>query len=551
LWRKKSEEELIVKNELQIIGPPGTGKTTFLTKQVIHSCAQYGSDNVMVTSLTKTAAKELAGRNLPLAEYNIGTLHSFCYRELKMPVIAETMIKDWNQLYPHLELSDSFENDDLMEHSAKTTANDLLLSSIQLKRAQMLVEYLSPAESSFFEMWTKWKQENLYVDFTDMIERGLSSVEITDRKVIIADEVQDYSKLEMALIRKWGENPAVEKFIIAGDSDQLLYEWRGADPELFHQSWVTPDNRKVLKQSFRVPQAVHQTASKWINNIKNREQIEYFPTEKAGKALRTDISIKSVKTSNRFIKEIEEHISKGKEVMILVSCGYMLTPILSALRSEGLLFHNPYRTKRGDWNPLRRKGVSAKDRILTWVISDPDTHKTKDEWRMWTIKEVQDFSEHFKANEVFIKGRKNAFLNLPEKETLRTEITDKIWNEYFVPEALHEIWSFEPERFLKLLMPSKVSSYKYPMRIAEKFGYQKLLEKPLIKIGTIHSVKGGEADIVYLFPDLSQSADRAMNSILGKNAVIRTFYVGMTRAKEELHLCEPSNFNHVVWGGII
>jgi superfamily I DNA/RNA helicase len=59
-------------------------------------------------------------------------------------------------------------------------------------------------------------------------------------------------------------------------------------------------------------------------------------------------------------------------------------------------------------------------------------------------------------------------------------------------------------------------------------------------VGTIHSVKGGEADVVYLFPDLSQ-AGAAQYASMGtaRDAVIRQFYVGATRAREKLYVCGP------------
>ena len=537
-----------MKNELQVIGPPGTGKTTFLAKQVKASCEEFGSENIMVTSLTRTAAKELVGRNLPIPDNNVSTLHSFCYRALKSPVIAETQLEGWNLLYPQYELTILKQDKDDLNLSPKKTLADVLLNAIQLKRSQM-INSVSKAEREFLSLWNDWKFENAYIDFVDMIERGLNEVEINDKKVIIADEVQDYSKLEMALVRKWGESSNVKKFIIAGDSDQLLYEWRGADPDLFRHSWVTSQNRKILKQSYRVSQNVHKAALTWINNIYDREQIEYYPTEKVGEVIRSDITIKSIKTNNRFINKVKEYIEKGKEVMILASCGYMLPPILKALKQNGIMFHNPYRTKRGDWNPLNRQGTAAQDRILSWVISDPQTYRTKEEWRMWTIKDVQIFSEHLKADGVFKKRKKNAFLNISEEEATR-EITDKIWFEYFQETALHDLWSFEPKRFMNLLMDSKKTSYEYPFEIVKNYGFKKLNERPLVKVGTIHSVKGGEADSVFLFPDLSSEAFNNYKTRRGKNAIIRTFYVGMTRAKEDLILCSPSEFGHVEWGNI-
>ena len=58
-------------------------------------------------------------------------------------------------------------------------------------------------------------------------------------------------------------------------------------------------------------------------------------------------------------------------------------------------------------------------------------------------------------------------------------------------------------------------------------------------VGTIHSVKGGEADVVYLFPDLSQAgAAQYERSGAPHDSVIRLFYVGATRARETLYICQ-------------
>jgi hypothetical protein len=44
---------------------------------------------------------------------------------------------------------------------------------------------------------------------------------------------------------------------------------------------------------------------------------------------------------------------------------------------------------------------------------------------------------------------------------------------------------------------------QFPVEIAARRGAQALSETPRVVVGTIHSVKGGQADVVYLFPDLS------------------------------------------------
>ena len=58
--------------EFRIFGPPGTGKTTNVTRQVRRAVERYGPGGVLVTSFSRAAAAELAGRDLPIAGDRIG-----------------------------------------------------------------------------------------------------------------------------------------------------------------------------------------------------------------------------------------------------------------------------------------------------------------------------------------------------------------------------------------------------------------------------------------------------------------------------------------------
>ena len=54
-------------------------------------------------------------------------------------------------------------------------------------------------------------------------------------------------------------------------------------------------------------------------------------------------------------------------------------------------------------------------------------------------------------------------------------------------------------------------------------------------------MKGGEADVVFVFPDISWQADKEFyDSEDGRDSILRVFYVAMTRAYEELVLCTPA-----------
>jgi len=99
------EQDHSVTAEYRIFGPPGTGKTTNLSRQIRRAVERFGPDSVLVTSFSKAAAAELAGRDLPISTDRIGTLHSHCYHALGAPAIAEANVEEWNRENPHLAIS--------------------------------------------------------------------------------------------------------------------------------------------------------------------------------------------------------------------------------------------------------------------------------------------------------------------------------------------------------------------------------------------------------------------------------------------------------------
>jgi hypothetical protein len=99
------ERDHCVTSEYRIFGPPGTGKTTNLTRQIRRAVDRYGPASVLVTSFSRSAAAELTGRDLPIEPDRIGTLHSHCYHALGQPVIAESCVDEWNRENPRLALT--------------------------------------------------------------------------------------------------------------------------------------------------------------------------------------------------------------------------------------------------------------------------------------------------------------------------------------------------------------------------------------------------------------------------------------------------------------
>jgi len=70
---------------------------------------------------------------------------------------------------------------------------------------------------------------------------------------------------------------------------------------------------------------------------------------------------------------------------------------------------------------------------------------------------------------------------------------------------------------------------------------EQINKNPRIKMSTIHAAKGGEADNVLLLQDLTGAALETFS--YDPDELHRLFYTGATRAKRELHVLDPKNFD--------
>ena len=68
---------------------------------------------------------------------------------------------------------------------------------------------------------------------------------------------------------------------------------------------------------------------------------------------------------------------------------------------------------------------------------------------------------------------------------------------------------------------------------------RRLVELPRVIVGTIHSVKGGQADSVFVLPELSVPSCEAWaaGDVLARDEIRRMMYVAMTRARTALTVC--------------
>jgi DNA helicase-2/ATP-dependent DNA helicase PcrA len=536
-----------------VVGPPGCGKTTHIAAIAGEAARRFGSEKVVIASLTRAAAHEVASRRVPIPREAVGTMHSLAYRALGRPgLVTEAVATEWNaQVPPNWHLTGVGGNfsalkagDDHAGDGGEGKAGDRLLQRSTFFRSRLWRRPWPDYQvERFDESWAKWKREREVVDFQDMIDLALTETEAApgNPSVIYLDEAQDSSTAEIALVRKWGK--AAGRLVVVGDGDQSIYGWRGADPEAF-LDLARPEHKRVLEHSYRVPRAIHAAAVSWIERLgrHGREPIAYRPRDEDGEVLRRPEL--RYDYPHKIVDLAEEDLARGRTVMILATCGFMLDKIRARLKEQAVPFHDPYRRTNGGWNPLR--GTSA--RVLDYLA--PCQATWGEHAAAWTWRRVWSWLEFVRASflsdgakaEVMRLAKTEATADRPIASTpvAALEALRSVFADGFEP------WDGTPGRLREFLIPRRQRSMKYPIDVAEKRGGAALREEPRLVIGTIHSVKGAEAAVVYLIPDIPPSARGSWPTAAGETAVRRLFYVGMTRAREKLVILGNGPFGGVL-----
>jgi len=485
-----------------VVGPPGTGKTTFLLNEVEKFLEKGTSPGrIAYLAFTRKAAREalerattkfiLDSQDLPYFR----TIHSLCYRQLnlkKSDVLSQSDLKEFGEIIGE-RITGSWSS--LEGTPVVLTKADKMLFLENISRNKR-VPYKQEWNNGFSDFnwvhfdwfcrsYEKYKNSRFLNDYTDMLERFLESTNIPDLDVLFIDEAQDLSALQWKCVKKLAEN-ATEIFI-AGDDDQAIYNWAGADVQQF----IDLRGKEIqLKQSYRVPKKIHELANKIITRTKNRREKKWQPREKEG-------------TVNFHTSYEHIDMSSG-EWLVLARNNYSLNAIEDFLKITGVFY------QRNERYSVRK---SLLDAIYAWETLRKDNKVS--------LKQVKKVYACMSAGKGIQRGKKNLKTAdedlLYDLDTLEKEhglLVNTIWHE-----AFDRIGIQEREYLISCL------------RKEEK------ITKPRVKLSTIHGAKGGEADNVLVLTDIANSSWVEM----GKNpeGENRIFYVAVTRTKENLHVIQP------------
>jgi DNA helicase-2/ATP-dependent DNA helicase PcrA len=520
-------------------GPPGTGKTTLLMN-LVQEELKRGTPPTDITYCSFTRAASHHARDLALSHFpelgrddfgNFATIHSICYRILALQpanVFNDRQLRKFAEAYKY-ELS-NYEEDPLSQSFIELKMNtvaDYYENFISWQKNMMIwdidvaydrfirsqVELPSEFEPHglklYIERRRKWQEENSQWDFSDMLI-GVLRDKMTPLPVCTAfflDEAQDNSPLLFEVAKMWASR--AERTHIAGDPYQCLYEFSGADPALMID--FPADETVTLKQGHRCPQAVHDVARQIASRFRVRYQDDDFlPTGEAGRVNHTFLGRARLDGDNIFSPEYPS-------TFVLFRTNYLMDAFIADLIMAATPFS--VRRRRG---PLDRK-ISKVVRAL-YELSGEQTISMAD---------LKNIIEEVPSKPYLIRGAKTKIRKAAEAEGGRSVSWRSLTELGFTRHFLDGLFN-DPLACLQMKPEEKTYFHK----IIGRYGAAHLGEtRPRLQIGTIHSVKGLEADRVFLSLEMTRLPFE--NMAMNPDSENRVFYVGVTRARYELGLITP------------
>jgi DNA helicase-2/ATP-dependent DNA helicase PcrA len=488
----------------KIFGPPGCGKTTYLLNVVDESLTKgISSLSIGYFSFTRKAANEARDRAIQkFPQLNaktdfpyFRTLHSLAFHCLGIKsddiMQAEHFREFATQAGIELDLSTDTELD--LVKPDNPILNEINIARIKgedlrthYNRCGLDIEW---HHFEFVERtYRHYKRSKNLLDFTDLLEMIVGQPErLPMLEVLIVDEAQDLSRLQWMMVEALAVR--AKQTFLAGDDDQAIFFFAGADVKSFlaFEGSVT-----ILNHSYRVPAKVHNLANNIVRRIRERQPKAWEPREFEG----------ILKTYHRF----EDIPIQDGQWLVMATTNYMLNPIHEWLKSIGVLFE--------------RNGVPSLSPQIAHAVSDWERlrrGKAIGFTNVQTVYRYLDTSAVARGYKTFKTGDPNGLYTIDELKEKHGLLTDDIWHE-----ALTKIADDKKEYLIALLRRGV-----------------KLSQPPKIRLSTIHGAKGGEADHVALLMDLSPkfAKEYAHNA----DNVHRLFYVGVTRAKQSLHLVLPKH----------
>ncbi len=582
---------------LLVVAGPGSGKTTVIVNRVKNLLEQgISGRRILVITFTKLAAQEMSLRfnnliNLSNPDTSISntfgvtfsTFHSLFFKILKSTynLNQEDIILDEEKIRVIEEI---VKEKNIQLDNSEDKIKKLVSEIGVCKNSLCIPENYDPInvqKGEFLEIikaYDFYKKENKKVDFDDMAQlcyntftQKPNALEFWQNQYdyILIDEFQDINAAQYECIKLLNRT---DNIFAVGDDDQSIYKFRGAKPEFLRNFIKDFEDCKqiLLNTNYRSTDEIIKLTNKIINRNKNRILKEIKGTLKNGnkpKVLESDDVTSEAKKIGNKILQCKESGINFEDISVIYRTNIQARTFVDIFTDLDI----PYVLR--DNIPLINDHFIAKD-IFAYLKLAIDINDNESAARIinkptrYISKNIiRDFSkkDNLIYNIIYQSGLEkwqltkiddliqdlNVLKRLPPFECI-LYIRQRIGFDEYVKE-FSDYRNISADAYIEILDELQEKSKQY--KTIQDFFIGLEAEKDLILeayeenkksfdtkkkgvvLTTMHSSKGLEFDTVFIVGAVEGLIPLASpKNVLELEEERRLFYVGLTRAKNNLYI---------------
>lgn len=537
----------------RLIGAAGSGKTTELLRIMESALPKLGNDPLRLgfASFTRAARAEAVGRasaawgvapGLLDGEGWFRTVHSTCKRCLEVQpgqlIGGSAADTEWISNALGVRVSTTIDDETGRQkfvggvEGAALTCWDLARSTLQpleevVRRSRRLDDNVPDfaAVVRISERYELAKRLEDRLDFSDLLLRfagiRVSATDGVDRispegelppvEAWLFDEQQDASPLLDAACKRLVSGDSVRWCYVVGDPFQSIFGFAGSSSECF-LGWPA-EKERMMPKSYRCPKPILELGERCLRRMyRGYFDRKVAPADHDGRVLEVDV-------------EYPVNVAKPDEDWLFIArTNYEASRLYASLHAAG----KPARwVKQPEGVSVRGQGLAA----------------------LYALEKGKQISgaEWGRAMELLpsVNKAKEPMLARGSKSGWSKQVDD--WDVIF-PNELEQVGATAPliEKIHSGEWCGLVDRGDEWRRHAEQWGSD-LASNSKIRVGTIHSVKGMEADNVAMLTTISKRVEQGREDCHDQHdEECRIAYVGVTRARRNLYVINEHRYGKPV-----
>lgn len=556
----KSQKKAVMTTDgpVLIVAGPGTGKTLTIVRRIAYLIHQgVNPENILAVTFTNRAAREMRERTEALLGNDARRVFIGTFHMLGLTIVRNEYSN--NFVIINREEQINFIRILLKDSDSGKISRRADSISERISRVKNYIEDVDDEIKGIYEKYHDALTNREALDFDDLILKPIEILGNPEKarkyrdafRYIMVDEYQDINRAQYMVLTRLTERNG--NICVIGDSDQAIYAFRGADVENFINFKEDFNDAKIitLKENYRSTGMILNASDILIKNNQKRIDKSLQQTREKGVPI-TVISVPDERSEGEIIvREIEERMGGTSHYHMMktvkpsnptlekggrgdfddeYSYGFSDFAVIYRTNAQAQAIEESFISSGIPYQIIGRKYRQQREEIMNVLTFLNALHNPSNQELYGTID-----LKHEALDEVSLERFRSLSEALPLDEFLKM-----LWKESDVKKYCSE------ENFMVLENLAPAYRDMNPAEAIRSFISEVSLLTPAdaydprahaVALMTFHMAKGLEFKVVFI----AGVEDGLVPCTIKKDDIDieeerRLFYVGMTRAMEELFL---------------